>query len=1116
MKAINLSAKMQEWSSQHENTAMSDEFIKQIVDEFVTALLDEKGKSKLEDLQALPLRERCEVNLRFTDLYNQLNALITKQTFAGMEVKAASASAANRYINGKITLACHSPMSAYGIKTFQFIKQLPASVLDGLLLNVENLFNKVMHKEANIKADMPFDELVRLNNRIYREVFDKGVKSLGDQYKKQKANFGNTEISIVSDLCNVLAAQRNIKFLNRKIIEAYNKSPAEVEKLYQINPNNLEIITGEVLGEIYRKRDVAKSNKNIDFMGTLQFMGQMKNEADKVIPESIKSGKFQFTEVENAAYESLIANLCKAESIEMFGFYVNPEIVNELMREIKDAKVFVGRITKDAKGKETEDLYSRINMEKLSLDGRIEVYNKFNEALSSLLVSIARDNPNIDRKRKDELKKEAIQFINGLQMEYSGFAAGLDLKNVSVEKVKFALEILQTASSTTKSMSTLSKADVAIFNEMVKVIPQNFSLDAIKERLPKDIGDDKNIKDYVIKLVKDPKHMDTSRLKESITKEYMSRKFHKPNEADLREIDGLVDRVVNKIGEGKNDFYCVSPELRRKIAHEVVMDHRKHVAEHEKESHHAHGKKPKGGQALMLPEAGKVIRDKISDDIVTKEQQVVRFDAVWAAIKSSFIHHPNDYKKLFEQYERTYEGFQVKLNPDEYKASIENFIKMFSEARGGRMDRSLLFSKEFAEAMKLHLGDPENSMVLLQNFKRDKAYNPAELCKAYNACMHNIAEIQKNVLDEKDAKIYVKLFTAEAIQRIGNSKRIDNHLLDGLRDKMISDSPFITSHKKRSDTEFAKEFGTHFPVLKNILEKVVFDQHPKEYEHAKDKQKYLDREVRNIVGKISNKWQKDAKGAKISVHLEFANLEKENVEAIAQNALGEKLKAALTEVQSKKSPIKFDNVLKQAKQEDSYLRYIKKNCPSLLKKIHAELKDIKDPLEYSKEVAKIGAALMGVDGADPETVFKEVDKAIKLSDELGAKVGLPLQNLFKEGEVDSEAVKAALVYTSQSVVDGMWEATRTITNQFNEEQTVHKYRNLMSVTENEYPIVGSADKGFNYDAYVEKLEMLDKKSGALVMLDTLLTNQQRNNEPMSLSEALKTAEAMSKPAGKTR
>ncbi len=436
--------------------------------------------------------------------------------------------------------------------------------------------------------------------------------------------------------------------------------------------------------------------------------------------------------------------------------------------------------------------------------------------------------------------------------------------------------------------------------------------------------------------------------------------------------------------------------------------------------HHGHAKKPKHGQAVMLPEAANAARDKISENVVEKEQQVLRFDAVWAAIKSSFVHHPNDYKKLFTQYEEIYKGYQVQLKPDEFQVYIENFIKMFSEARGGRMDRSLLFSKEFVEAMKLHLSDPENSKALLFSLKRSKPYNPAELCKAYNACMRDIEEIRIAMSEEKIATINHKIlgFISKVSIDITGAKRIDNHLLDSLRDKMVPGSPFITSHKKRTDSEFAKEFGTHFPVLKNILEKVVIDQHPKEYAHSKDKQKYLDSEMRKMVKKIASNLQADAKKAKINVHHKFVELEKENDQLIKNKAIGNGLKLVLAAVQSKKQSIKVANIIEKAYQEDYYLEYIKKNCPSLHKKIDSMLKTIKDPIIYSAQVAIACQAIM--EAGDANTALTEVDSALKLSSELGVKIGLPLKPPFAiESDINPEFISEALTYNKQKLVDEM-------------------------------------------------------------------------------------------------
>jgi len=548
-------------------------------------------------------------------------------------------------------------------------------------------------------------------------------------------------------------------------------------------------------------------------------------------------------------------------------------------------------------------------------------------------------------------------------------------------------------------------------------------------------------------------------LRSSITAQVVNSSIRStPNAEELKVINKLVSLVRFTIWDDKVSF---TPEQLKTIAKIAVEDCKKSSKE--------------------IGEKFKIDTYTISQLPFQEIRKIDDFNSVWKTIKSAFVVKPEDHIKLLRHYEVLHENHNKShpnnpLKLDQHQALIKSFINSFRKTQGGqqKMPRELLFSNEFVTAINLHVNDPENSAKLLAGFKGDKPYNPAELCKAYVTCMRNVQEIRSSLPEEGRANNHIDKYLLDvSIARANrgfSGKPIDSQLLDNLRDKMIPGSPFVTSqdtHKKMTDQHFAKNFGEHFPALKNILEKVVIDLNQEKYGRSKDKQKYLDHEVRKMVEKITTKLG----GKKINVHREFSLLESESVKSLSIGGAG--LKGILMPVletvsYGKKVEIDFDTIGPQAQREDYYLRYIKANHPSLYNKIHQELKGLKDPLVYSESVAEVCSKIMELPAIGEADGLTQIESTIKLSQELGAKLGVPFDTpvfVFTGGVPTPNRVfvNEALEY-NVPIVETMHE----------------KYPNIINAITNEHAndvvyVDAAGKKQYDYGKCVEHIKIVKGK-----------------------------------------
>jgi len=528
-----------------------------------------------------------------------------------------------------------------------------------------------------------------------------------------------------------------------------------------------------------------------------------------------------------------------------------------------------------------------------------------------------------------------------------------------------------------------------------------------------------------------------------------------PNADELNVVNTLVSLVRHKIVDYRVSF---TPEQLKAIVKIAVEDYKK-------------SSKEMGGNFSI---ENYIISTRSSEEI----EKITEFNSVWKTIKSAFAVNPDDHIKLRKHYKILHENHNKahpdkQLNLDDHQAKIKSFINDFRKTQGGKQKTpsDLLFSNEFVTAINLHVNDPDNSAKLLAGLKGEKPYNPAELCKAYVTCMQNVQEIRSSFPEEGRANDHIDRYLFEVssarVNRGLSGKLIDRQLLDNLRDKMIPGSPFVASqetHKNMTDNQFAKNFGEHFPALKNILEKVVIDLNQEKYVHCKDKQKYLDHQVRKMVNEFSRKMQKNAKGQKINSHHEFSGIEAKCAMSLANGGKGLKeiLEPILKElVPVKKAQVNLDTIIPQVTNEDYYLKYIKANCPRLYNKIDKELEGIKDPLKYSEYVAAIGANIIAVVGGDDGLM--QIESIIKLSDELGANIKLPFDGKMfdlQKGEINPQFVNEALGY-SVYLVDKMTQKYPNVINAITRE-----HREDVIFVDSE----GQAQ--FNYKGYLEHINKI--------------------------------------------
>jgi hypothetical protein len=531
-----------------------------------------------------------------------------------------------------------------------------------------------------------------------------------------------------------------------------------------------------------------------------------------------------------------------------------------------------------------------------------------------------------------------------------------------------------------------------------------------------------------------------------------------PNTDELKIINRLVYLVRFTIWDDKVTF---TPEQLKTIAKIAVTDFKK-------------ASKDSGEQF-------KIDTYSISQLPYGEIRKIDDFNSVWKTIKSAFVVKPEDHVKLLRHYEILKENHNKahpnnQLSSAEHQALIKSFINSFRKTQGGqqKMPRDMLFSNEFVTAINRHVNDRENSAKLLAGLKGDKPFNPAELCKTYVTCMKNVQEIRVSFPEIGRSNNHIDIFIKDVSKSL-SGKPLSSQALDKLRDKMIPGSPFITSHdaqKKMTDKQFAKNLGEHFPVLKNILEKVVIDLNQEKYSHSKDKQKYLDHEVQKMVRVISAKLHEEG----INAHHKFSLLEIDAVAAVKFKEEGEeraelsdKLKAALTPMVPKKhAPIDFVKVTAQAYDEENFLRYIKANCPKLFKKIDKELMGIKDPLKYSEYVVAACKNIMQIPVVGEDDGLMQIENIMKLSDELGVMLGAQFDSpvfLFQEGKLifNPEFVNSAFNY-NVPLVEAMRE----------------KYPNIIEAISHEHGdelvyIDSAGEQQYDYGKYVEHINIIKGK-----------------------------------------
>lgn len=350
------------------------------------------------------------------------------------------------------------------------------------------------------------------------------------------------------------------------------------------------------------------------------------------------------------------------------------------------------------------------------------------------------------------------------------------------------------------------------------------------------------------------------KLRENIAKQVASSLFHsKPNANDQRMIDKLVPMVLRELG---SDVQKLTPELLQTVTKNLVKDWNSRN------------------------------RTSFGEETIGAAKQVMKFDSVWKAIKSSCEIYPNDYVDLNKRYNRLVGEFEIKNKMPMQVNSVEVFIKGFRDTVGGTIARKLLFSNEFNEAMKLHINDPENSKKLLENLTRGKAYDPAKLCSAYVGCMRLIQEYRQmrpigSDLENTNAKIGAFIMTAgNALQH----NTFDNALLNQLKEQIIPDTSFLASPKKVNAKDFTEAFRKNFPELHKTFNAVIQDN-PLVVNIEKRNHKKVgsnpDERLKNMVVDIASKLQKAAPKSKtaFNAYSDFVTLESEE-KAHAQKRAG--------------------------------------------------------------------------------------------------------------------------------------------------------------------------------------------------------------------------------------
>ncbi len=299
--------------------------------------------------------------------------------------------------------------------------------------------------------------------------------------------------------------------------------------------------------------------------------------------------------------------------------------------------------------------------------------------------------------------------------------------------------------------------------------------------------------------------VEKKQLKESIKNQVTSFFHRNPTATEQTKIDVIARRII----ENKLEYKSLTPKSMHTMIKNFIKDYNPNSSE--------------GITKAALEEA----------------QKVIVFDSVWKAVDSSFKVHKNDYDELRRHVDKI---------PKWETGNLGEFIKGFKGTIGGnnKISRSQLFTKDFDEAMKLHVGDPVNSKALLEALKKDKAYDPAKLCKAYVSCMKNIQDYRLTLTKAEKAgsEDKIKGFIAEAANAI-SSQGINDKSLSELRDKLIPNTLFLSSPKVKPN-EFAKEFNKQFPTLNEVLKGMVGE-------------KSVDKEMQKLVLDLANKLKVDDK-----------------------------------------------------------------------------------------------------------------------------------------------------------------------------------------------------------------------------------------------------------------
>jgi len=207
----------------------------------------------------------------------------------------------------------------------------------------------------------------------------------------------------------------------------------------------------------------------------------------------------------------------------------------------------------------------------------------------------------------------------------------------------------------------------------------------------------------------------------------------KPNAGEVEAINAMVVKVVKSMGlEVSKDMDGLAPELMQSMSKNLFKEWESQM------------------------------RTGIRPEAIEAAQQVVRFDSVWKAIKSSCVIYPNDFVVL----NRSYNDLKGKDGGAVNNKDIEDFLKSFKTLLGGAsISRKVLFSKEFTNAMQLHLSDPDHSMILFSALKRDKAYSPAKLCEDYVDRMQ-----AKDYAEAKSKKVEVAIDVQPESKKTGTQE----------------------------------------------------------------------------------------------------------------------------------------------------------------------------------------------------------------------------------------------------------------------------------------------------------------------------------------------------------